>query len=281
MRTVPRKIIIKHMHQYLFCLDMLVMGADYVCLCIHIHAYMCWSSLYIYIYIYMTWEIAIPMILAQGSVCKISFGNTREIGLGGPTCNVRLPGLAFVFLRQAKPFLWNVVFVFFNLSTQYLVSLAYHEIPLCAFRYVPFLVRSNLYLEGNHNLRFHTSTCKLSFPTISSQTWNQSHLFRSDSYWSQDQATLMYGSAAAWLNVADLRKLNGFQNRCLCTIWGVKPAFISTVSNANDLETTGQKPLTTLLKNSSCCCMAGRSPERWETYARCYILSRTAIETCG
>jgi hypothetical protein len=61
-------------------------------------------------------------------------------------------------------------------------------------------------------------------------------------------SALMYGLAAAWLNVADQRKLNGFQNRCLRTIWGIKPAFISRVSNATVLETTGQKPLTTLLK---------------------------------
>ena len=59
---------------------------------------------------------------------------------------------------------------------------------------------------------------------------------------------LMYGLAAAWLNKGDQRKLNGFQNRCLRTIWGIKPAYVSRVSNARVLEITGQRPLTALLQ---------------------------------
>jgi len=59
---------------------------------------------------------------------------------------------------------------------------------------------------------------------------------------------MMYGLAAAWLNTAEQRKINGFQNRCLRTIWGIKPAFISRVSNLRVLETTGQKPVTKMLQ---------------------------------
>jgi len=59
---------------------------------------------------------------------------------------------------------------------------------------------------------------------------------------------LLYGLAAAWLNTAEQRKINGFQNRCLRAVWGIKPAFISRISNARVLETTGQKPVTHLLK---------------------------------
>ena len=58
----------------------------------------------------------------------------------------------------------------------------------------------------------------------------------------------MYGLAAAWLNKSDQRKLDGFQNRCLRTIWGIKPAYVSRVSNARVLEITGQRPLTALLQ---------------------------------
>ena len=59
---------------------------------------------------------------------------------------------------------------------------------------------------------------------------------------------LLYGLAAAWLNKADRRKLDGFQNRCLRVIWGIKPAYVSRVSNKTVLETTGQRPLTVLLQ---------------------------------
>ena len=59
---------------------------------------------------------------------------------------------------------------------------------------------------------------------------------------------LMYGLAAAWLNKGQRRKLDGFQNRCLWTIWGIKLACLSRVSNATVLETTGRRPLTALLQ---------------------------------
>jgi hypothetical protein len=59
---------------------------------------------------------------------------------------------------------------------------------------------------------------------------------------------LLYGLAAAWLNKADRRKLDGFQNRCLRVIWGIKLSYVSRVSNKTVLETTGQRPLTVLLQ---------------------------------
>jgi len=51
---------------------------------------------------------------------------------------------------------------------------------------------------------------------------------------------LLYGLSTAWLNVAELRRLNGFQARCLRAIVGVKPAFISRVSNAQVLSLAGE-----------------------------------------
>ena len=60
---------------------------------------------------------------------------------------------------------------------------------------------------------------------------------------------LLYGLPAAWLNTSERRRLNGFHNRCLRVIWGIKPSFVSRVSNASVLATTGQPLLSdTLLK---------------------------------
>ena len=49
------------------------------------------------------------------------------------------------------------------------------------------------------------------------------------------------------MNASEQRKLNGFQNRCLRAIWGIKPAYVSRVSNKKVLESTSQRPLTSLL----------------------------------
>ena len=53
--------------------------------------------------------------------------------------------------------------------------------------------------------------------------------------------------STAWFNTAERRRLNGFQNRCLRQIWGVKPAYWSRVSNKHVLEMTGEKPLSLVL----------------------------------
>lgn len=42
---------------------------------------------------------------------------------------------------------------------------------------------------------------------------------------------LLYGLSAVWLNTSDLRRLDGFQARCIRPIVGVKPAYVSRVSN--------------------------------------------------
>ena len=59
---------------------------------------------------------------------------------------------------------------------------------------------------------------------------------------------LLYAMASMWLNAAARRRLDGFHNRCLRAIWGIKPAFVSRVSNASVLETTQQQPLSCLLE---------------------------------
>jgi len=54
---------------------------------------------------------------------------------------------------------------------------------------------------------------------------------------------LLYGLSSAWLNVADVRRLNGFHCRCLRVILRVQPAFVSRVSNKKVLQESGQPPL--------------------------------------
>jgi len=63
-----------------------------------------------------------------------------------------------------------------------------------------------------------------------SRLWRHSRLGRSrkvEIFGAVVVSILMYGLAAAWLNKSDQRKLDGFQNRCLRTIWGIKPAYVS------------------------------------------------------
>ena len=60
------------------------------------------------------------------------------------------------------------------------------------------------------------------------------------------ETKLLYGLRSLWLNVAERRRLNGFQNRCLRKIWNIQP-FHSRVSNADVLTLIGQKCLTQTL----------------------------------
>ena len=53
---------------------------------------------------------------------------------------------------------------------------------------------------------------------------------------------LLYSLGSAWINVAELRRLNGFQCRCLRPILGIKPSFVSRVSNSTVLQQSAQIP---------------------------------------
>ena len=67
-------------------------------------------------------------------------------------------------------------------------------------------------------------------------------------YCSLIESKLLYGLSSICLTVAQERQLNGFQNRCLRGIIGVKPAYISKVSNADVLCKTGHAKATDLLR---------------------------------
>ena len=60
----------------------------------------------------------------------------------------------------------------------------------------------------------------------------------------------MYGLSSAWLNDAERRRLDGFQARCLRMILGIKPSFISRVSNKAVLEKARQPSYTTQLSQA-------------------------------
>ena len=60
---------------------------------------------------------------------------------------------------------------------------------------------------------------------------------------------LLYSLNSAWLNVAEIRRLSGFQSRCLRVIFNIKVPFISRISNATVLQQSGQTQLSrSLLK---------------------------------
>ena len=61
------------------------------------------------------------------------------------------------------------------------------------------------------------------------------------------ESKLLYSLSSVCLNVAEQRQLNGFQNRCLRHIVGIKPSFISRVTNAAVLQRSGHTLATTLL----------------------------------
>ena len=62
------------------------------------------------------------------------------------------------------------------------------------------------------------------------------------------ESKLLFAMSGLCLTVALERRLNGFQNRCVRRIIGVKPAFISRVSNVEVLEKAGHRQLTTTLR---------------------------------
>ena len=83
------------------------------------------------------------------------------------------------------------------------------------------------------------------------KVWKHSTLSQSrkrDIYVALIESKLLYSLSSVCLNVAEQRKLNGFQNRCLRQITGIKPAFISRISNAEVLRRSNHGGATTLLQ---------------------------------
>jgi hypothetical protein len=58
---------------------------------------------------------------------------------------------------------------------------------------------------------------------------------------------LLYGLSTAWMNASERRRLDRLQARCLRNILGIKPAYVSRISNKSVLETAKQTPYRTQL----------------------------------
>ena len=54
---------------------------------------------------------------------------------------------------------------------------------------------------------------------------------------------LLYGLNSAWLNKADIRRLDGFYCRCLRVLLRIPPSYVSRVSNQTVLERAGKQPI--------------------------------------
>ena len=52
----------------------------------------------------------------------------------------------------------------------------------------------------------------------------------------QDCVILLHGLAPRWLNEADRRKIDGFRNRFLRAVWGIKPFHVLQISSKSMLE---------------------------------------------
>ena len=62
------------------------------------------------------------------------------------------------------------------------------------------------------------------------------------------ESHLLYALHAGVLNVAERRRLDGFQARCLRKIMGISPSFLSHISNAPVLQSAACKPCSTILR---------------------------------
>ena len=59
---------------------------------------------------------------------------------------------------------------------------------------------------------------------------------------------LMYGVCSAWLPQSDLRRLDGFQARCLRRLMGIKPSFPPTANNEKVRQLAGSQPPSTSVR---------------------------------
>ena len=78
----------------------------------------------------------------------------------------------------------------------------------------------------------------------SSLTWRRKLAI----YAAMVDSKLLYSLSSICLTVAQERRLNGFQSRCIRVIIGVQPSFISRVSNAEVLAKSGHAAATQLLR---------------------------------
>ena len=82
------------------------------------------------------------------------------------------------------------------------------------------------------------------------KVWNHSNLSQTrklNIYQALVESKLLYGLSCCCLSAAELRRLNGFQAKCLRQILKIRPAYYSRVSNQEGLRRAGPNPAAELL----------------------------------
>ena len=81
--------------------------------------------------------------------------------------------------------------------------------------------------------------------------WKNSALSQSRKLHIFDAAVLSklrYGVASSWVSKADLRRLDGFEASCLRKMLGIKPSFVSRISNARVRQIAGTAPFSATVR---------------------------------
>ena len=84
------------------------------------------------------------------------------------------------------------------------------------------------------------------------------------------ESRLLYSLGSLVLTKQEKRRIDGFQNRCLCSILGMQPSFLSRTSNAEVLQRSGHVSVSKPLNESSCC--------SWERF--CVVTRTTLWDKC-
>ena len=103
-------------------------------------------------------------------------------------------------------------------------------------KYLGTMVSADGTIDGEVTCR--CGNAKRDFNTLTS-VWRHSNLTRQQKiaiFNAVIITKLTYGFATCWLNAAQRRKLDRFQNRCLRQIWGIPAAFVSRTSNTQAQE---------------------------------------------
>ena len=101
----------------------------------------------------------------------------------------------------------------------------------------------------DHELNRRIAIAKHEFNVVS-KLWSHSSLTwtrKLRMFTSLIESKLLYSLSGASLTKVQLRRLDGFQNRCLRQITGVKPSWISRISNALVLKKVGHIAASSLL----------------------------------
>ena len=105
-------------------------------------------------------------------------------------------------------------------------------------------------VHDTHELTRRIALAKADFISLS-QVWRHPALTRRRKlalYSSLVESRLLYGLGTLFLTKAQRRRVNGFQNRCLRVVAGIKPSYISRVPNVEVLRATGHHLATDLLQ---------------------------------